>query len=59
MYKVCSSVCSEVFLGLALYFFLELYMVLGVHVVVCTTARFFKDNVLPPKWEKQAKPRAL
>ena len=37
MNKVCPFFCSEVFLELALYFFLELSMVLGAHVVLCMT----------------------
>ena len=37
MNKVCPSFCSEVFLELALYFILELNMVLGAHVVLCMT----------------------
>ena len=53
--KVCPSFCSEVFLELALQFFLELHMVLGAHVVLCMTARFFEKNLLARKWGKQAK----
>ena len=34
--KVCLS-CLEVFLELALHFFLELSMMLGAHVVLCMT----------------------
>ena len=58
--KVCPSFCSEVFLELALQFFLELNMVLQAYVVLCMTeADFFENHVLPPKWGKQAKPRVL
>ena len=49
MNKVCLSFCSEVFLELALQFFLELNMVLGAHVVLCMTARFFENHVLSQK----------
>ena len=35
--KVCPSFLREVFLELALYFFLELSMVLGAHVMLCMT----------------------
>ena len=38
--KVCSS-CPEVFLELALSFFLELSIVLGAHVVSCMTEPYF------------------
>ena len=37
----------------------ELNMVLGAHVVLCITARFFEKNVSVPKWGKQSKPRVL
>ena len=50
----------EVFLELALkFFFLELSMVLGTHVVLYMTARFFENRVFPSKWGKQAKARDL
>ena len=51
--KVCPSLCSEVSLELTLQFFLELHVVLGTHVMLCITARFFENRVLPPKWRKQ------
>ena len=59
MNKFCRSFCSEVFLELALQFFLELHMVLAAHVVLCMAARFFENHVLPLKWGKQDKPRVL
>ena len=34
-------------------------MVLGAHMVLCMTARFFEKNVLPSKREKLARPRVL
>ena len=37
MSKICPSFCAEVFFELTLEFFLELSMVLGVHVVLCIT----------------------
>ena len=52
MNKVCQSFSLEVFLELALKFFLELNIVLGAHVVLCMTASFFENNVLPQKWGK-------
>ena len=59
MNKICPSFCSEVFLELTLEFFLELSMVLGAHVVLCITAKFFENNVLPSKWGKYARLRVL
>ena len=40
------SIRLEVFLGLAHYFFLKLRMVLGVHVLLHVTARFFEKNLV-------------
>ena len=40
-------------------FFLELRMVLGTHVVLYMTARFFENRVFPSKWGKQTKARDL
>ena len=37
MNEACASFCSDVFLKLALYYFLQLYMVLGAHVMLCMT----------------------
>ena len=50
MNKICPSFCTEVFLELTLKFFLELSLVLGVHVVLYMTAEFLGNNVLLPKW---------
>ena len=57
--KVCQSFSLEVFLELALKFFLELNMLLGAHVVLCMTAGLFENDVLPQKWGKWAKARVL
>ena len=40
-------------------FFRELNVVLGTHVVLCMTARFFEKNVLPSKRGKLARLRVL
>ena len=40
-------------------FLREPNMVLGVHVVLCMTARFFEKNVFPSKRGKLARPRFL
>ena len=56
--KACPSVCPffcpsffpAVFLELAHYFFLKLFMVLGAHMEMCVTEPvFFWKNPLPPK----------
>ena len=52
MNKVCPFFCSEVFLELALYFFLELTMILGAHVVLCMTKSDFLKTILFPKMGK-------
>ena len=49
---VCASFIWKFSWNWLFSFFLELNMVLGAHVVLCMTARFFGDNVLPPKWGK-------
>ena len=56
MNKVCLSFCSEVFLELALQFFLELNMVLGAHVVLCMTARFFEIMFCPKNADNKPSP---
>ena len=45
MDKVCPSFCLEVFFELALYFFLELSIVLGAHVVLCMTESDFLEII--------------
>ena len=40
-------------------FLRKLNMVLGAHVVLCMTARFFEKNVLPSKQGKLTRPRDL
>ena len=52
MNKVCPSFCQEAFLEFAPEFFLELSMVLGAHVVLCVTGRFFENNTFSPKMGK-------
>ena len=53
MNKVCPSFCSEVFMELALSFFLRTqYGVRGPCDVCMTEPDFLKKIVLPPKWEK-------
>ena len=51
MNEDCPSFCSEVFLELAPYFFLELHIG-GPCGVVYDTARIFKNYVPHPKWGK-------
>ena len=52
MNKVCPSCCSDVFLELAFYFFLQINMMLEAYVVLCITDRFFGNHILPPKCGK-------
>ena len=55
--KVCPSFCSEVFLELALQFFLELNMVLQAYVVLCITeADFLKIMFCPQNGENRPSP---
>ena len=55
--KVCPSFCSEVFLELALQFFLELNMVLQAYVVLCMTeADFLKIMFCPQNGENRTSP---
>ena len=55
--KVCPSFCSEVFLELALQFFLELNMVLQAYVVLCMTeADFLKIMFCPQNGENRPSP---
>ena len=55
--KVCPSFCSEVFLELALQFFLEPHMVLGAHVVLCMTKpNFLKKMFYPQNGENRPSP---
>ena len=57
MNKVCLSFCSEVFLELALQFFLELNMVLQAYVVLCITeADFLKIMFCPQNGENRPSP---
>ena len=49
MNKVCPSLYLKVSLELVLYFFLELSMVLGAHVVLCMTEPDFLKIFLPEK----------
>ena len=54
MNDVCPSFCLEVFLDLALQFFLEFYMVLGTHVVLyMTEPDFLKIMYCPQNREKR------
>ena len=57
--KVRPSYFLGVFLELAIQFFMELNMALGIHVVLSVRARFSGINVLLPKRGKQAKSRVL
>ena len=52
MNEACPSFCSDVFLKLALQYFLQLYMELGAQVMLCMTARFFENHVFCPKNEE-------
>ena len=52
MNKFCPPFCLEVFLELAIQFFLELNMVLGAHVVLCMTKPHFLKTMLRPKMGK-------
>ena len=53
MNEACASFCSDVFLKLALYYFLQLYMVLGAHVMLCMTEPdFLKIMFFAPKMRK-------
>ena len=55
--KVCPSFCSEVFLELALQFFLELNMVLQAYVELCMTeADFLKIMFCPQNGENRPSP---
>ena len=57
MNKVCPSFCSEVFLELALQFFLKPHMVLGAHVVLCMTKpNFLKKMFYPQNGENRPSP---
>ena len=50
MNKVCPFYCPEVFLELAVQFFLQLSMMLGAHVVLCMTEPdFLKIILFAPK----------
>ena len=57
--KVSPSFCSEVFMELAIYFFFfwELSMVLGVHLVLCMTGPdFLKKMFYPQNRENRPSP---
>ena len=55
--KVCPSFCSEVFLELALQFFLELHMLLGAPVVLYMTGPdFLKIMFCPQNGETRPRP---
>ena len=57
MNKVCPYFYSEVFLELALQFFLELNMVLGAHMVLCMTEpEFLKILFCPQNGENRPSP---